>query len=367
MESLPESTWCNRLSTRGPAALLGLIMVLLVSWGIWAPQGEAAPSAAAAELHSQLQDSGRPSRDEEPMVPAEEREDVPKDSPALTAEYEAKALEAAQSATLIARAFVERRFAQTLHDLLPPSYLADVEAAVREFAVQMDPEIWARVVPIADRLVALAMRFKSELATPVAVLFGASQEELVQAQGDAERLIELVADGWQRLKDDGLTNLGQLRSFSLTTSIPTLVWMEARFYKWVDGLTSNAMTTNYRESSNRMANIQYQPAACSTPVAPEVVCLEGVANGVSDEIVMELVQGRWLPFSKKEWERDVRSIKDDFNEMGDDFRKDKPQIMDDIAEFRKKLAKAERAANLLEAATILEIPLPFPLDGPQPM
>lgn len=224
------------------------------------------------------------------------------------------------------------------YDFLPPPYQGDIDELVHEFATQMDPEVWSRMLETSRKAVKfLALKKDSILALD---LFRDRPDvEAWRKQWDSTT--QLLAT----LANSDATNLSKLKQLQLRSLMPDDKSLALPQFK-VIGLALGA-------------NLAHQFADVSvTPVRAEgdeqIVALRGPNDEQSTEISYVKHAGHWLPKALVEhWDAGIKSDREWLAKLPERIKVIKPQLLEALSqadEILDQLIAAENREQFEQAA-----------------
>lgn len=266
-------------------------------------------------------------KEEAPAPPATE------DKPAPTGGVGAKeTVEAALAA-------VKAKNISAIADMIPPSYVTDIEGLVQQFGKSMDKELFDKFVALADRVITVAVKQKDKLAEMV------GQMGLPVPADNVKKAVDGLAEVWGVLKDLGLTDLEKLQTFSLST------FSKEQLPKLTEKLFSLADAAQQGEIDKQLAKLDTAKVELKTVMKDEkwgeIAQVAVTIDGNTDEDEMVQVEGKWVPRElAEEWQEGMEEARKGLNEMATELPKQKEAILAQLAQIEPMLAHVEETGDL---------------------
>ena len=232
--------------------------------------------------------------------------------------------------------------------LLPPSYAADLEHLVHEFAKAMDKEIFDKIVALTDRVSAILVKQKGEVVKVVAG-FGLPAEE-----EDIKKAIDAAADAWVMLKKMGFTDLEKLKTFSLEK------FAREDAQKLVEkafALADSVQKTQVDMALAVLSGVRVEVLETTKDDKwGDVVKMSVV--GEAEEFKMVKVDGKWVPTEMaEEWDGAMQKAMKGVKEMGVELPNAKTEILAQFTVIETMVDQIEKTGDLSTALQALGIGL----------
>jgi len=229
---------------------------------------------------------------------------------------------------------------EAIVDLFPESYLKDLEKVVRNFSEAMDKEVFDKFVVILDKAVRVCVKHKGKLVQMVA------QFGIPASEDDLGRAVVAVDSIWSELKDGGLTELHNLKRFSIkdfgTGELPKLT---DKLFALADSSTQKAqIDMTLALLSSVETRIAYGPI---DEKWGQVVHLTMTMEGEEEKGDMVKVDDKWVPLEMaQEWDNAMREVQNGLDDMARELPKIKPELMAQLEQVETLLDQAERTGDL---------------------
>lgn len=224
------------------------------------------------------------------------------------------------------------------YDFLPPPYQADIDGLVHEFAAQMDPEVWSRMLETSRKAVKLLSLKKDSI---LALDLFRDQPDVEAWRKQWDSTTQLLTT----LANSDATNLSKLKELELRSLMPDDKSLALPQFK-VIGLALGA------NLAHQFADVSVAPVRVEGD--EHVVALRGPNDEQSTEIVYVKHEGHWLPKSLVEnWDAGIKSDREWLAKLPERVKAIKPQLLDALSnadEILDQLLAAENREQFEQAA-----------------
>ena len=240
-----------------------------------------------------------------------------------------------------------------LFEMLPPSYVSDVDELVRSFANSMDKEVFDKIVILTGRIVTLMMKEKDGVIKAVAG-FGIPAKD-----DDIKKAIDAISETWALLEAMGLADLKKLKSFSSEK------FARVAAPKLVDKAFALADSTQKAQVDMFLAMLSaVQVEVLETTKDEkfgEVVSLSLLMAGDTENIKMVSVEGKWIPLDiAQDWDSAMTEAGEGIAEMARELPAAKAEILSQLSAIEAVVGQVEKTGDLNIALQALGMGMGMP-------
>lgn len=236
------------------------------------------------------------------------------------------------------------------YDFLPPAYQSDIDGLVHDFAAQMDPEVWSRMLETSRKAIEL-LRRKKDFILALDLFRDHPDVEAWRKQWDST--VQLLAT----LSESDAANLSKLKQLqvrSLMTRDSALALPHVRVIALALGASL----------AHQFADVSVTPVR--TEGLEQIVAFRGPQDEESTEISYVRHEGQWLPKPLVEqWSDGIKADREWLAKLPERVKVIKPQLLDALSqtdEILDQLLAAENREQFEQAAgpAILSLSMAWP-------
>jgi hypothetical protein len=248
-------------------------------------------------------------------------------TPAVPVAIEANSAAAAVTKTLQS---LEQGNLAEAYDFLPPSYQADVDGLIQEFANRMDPEVWSRLIGTARQTIDV-LKTKKELILDLDLFRNRPEVEPYRKSWDSS--LEILS----HLSKSDAAELATLKKVTARSLLPGKTSATPQQFDAI-GLALGA------NLARQFAGVTVTPVR--TDGAAEVVAIRGPTDEEPSEVVYVKHDGRWLPKSLVDhWDEGIKADRVWLEKLPARIKAVKPQILEALSQADEILDQLAAAGN----------------------
>lgn len=236
---------------------------------------------------------------------------------------------AAGSVTKVLQTLEQGNLAEA-YDFLPPSYQADVDGLIHEFANRMDSEVWSRLIGTTRKMIAV-LKSKKDLILDLDLFRNRPEMEPYRKSWDSslEMLSHLAA-----------SDAAELSTLKTVTARSLLPGKSSATSRQID-VISQALGANL---ARQFAGVTVLPVR--TDGTEEVISIRGPNDENPVEVVYVKHDGRWLPKSiVDQWEDGIKTDRGWLEKLPERIKVVKPRILEALSQADEILDQLLAAEN----------------------
>jgi hypothetical protein len=216
------------------------------------------------------------------------------------------------------------------YDFLPPSYQADIDGLIHEFANRMDPEIWSRLIGTTRKTIDV-LKTKKELILDLDLFRNRPEVEPYRKSWDSS--LEILS----HLSHSDAAELASLKKVTARSLLPGKASATPQQFDAI-GLALGA------NLARQFAGVTVTPVR--TEGTEETIAIRGPTDEEPSEVVYVKHDGRWLPKSLVDhWDEGIKTDRVWLEKLPDRIKVVKPQILEALSQADEILDQLLAAGN----------------------
>lgn len=216
------------------------------------------------------------------------------------------------------------------YDFLPPSYQADVDGLIHEFANRMDPEVWSRLIATTRKFIDV-LKTKKDLILDLDLFRNRPEVEPYRRSWDSS--LEILS----HLSKNEAAELSTLKNVTARSLLPG---KSSATPQQIDAI-SQALGANL---ARQFAGVTVLPVR--TDGAEEVIAIRGPNDEDPLEVVYVKHDGRWLPKSiVDQWDEGIKADRAWLEKLPERIKVVKAQILEALSQADDILDRLLAAGN----------------------
>ncbi len=216
------------------------------------------------------------------------------------------------------------------YDFLPPSYQADIDGLIHEFANRMDPEVWSRLIGTARKTINV-LKTKKELILDLDLFRNRPEVEPYRKSWDSS--LEILS----HLSNSDAAELASLKNVTARSLLPGKASATPQQFDAI-GLALGA------NLARQFAGVTVTPVR--TDGTEEVIAIRGPTDEEPAEVAYVKHDGRWLPKSLVDhWDEGIKADRVWLEKLPARIKVVKPQILEALSQADEILDQLAAASN----------------------